>query len=836
MLVVSLKNHFQKTNLLEEIELLRFHSVQRLSPKKRKEYGQFFTPLSLAQMMAALVKNSQEHVSILDAGAGVGALFAACVSKLCQRKRLPLKISVVAYEIDSNLIDYLSETFNLCRAVCEKKGIIFAGEIRNEDFIGATSQKLNETLFSKLESERFNIAILNPPYRKINSNSETRRSLSSIGIETTNLYTGFLAAAIKLLEENGELIAITPRSFCNGSYFRPFREFLLEETALTDLHLFDSRQNAFSDDGVLQETIIFRAVKTPEKPIEVSVSSSEGINDEMLLARTLKYEEVVLPGDPEKFIRILSDSSHLQTAHRMNEFVHKLQDLGIQVSTGKVVDFRAKEYLRQLPESNTAPLVYPTNLEEGRVKWVKKTKKPQAIMIAEETRPALIPNDNYVLVKRFTSKEERKRVVSVVFEAKQFSSYEVIGFENHLNYFHRNGRGVDLDFARGLSAFLNSTAVDTYFRQFNGHTQVNATDLRNLKYPSIKELTRLGQKLPLQPTQEEIDELLESELLKMNETAGKNPIVGKTKIDEALQILVSLGLPRAQLNERSALTLLALLNLEPSDSWSQATSRMIGITPIMDFMAEKYGKVYKPNTRETVRRQTMHQFLEAALVMINPDKPDRPPNSPKTVYEVAPDALQLIRTFGTEEWVPSLQTYLASVETLKRRYAQEREMARIPVEVADSKVITLSPGGQNVLVKEIIDEFAPRFTPGGKLLYVGDTDEKWAHFDQKALADLDVSVDEHGKIPDVIIHYTDKNWLVLIEAVTSHGPIDPKRKSELERIFAGSTAGLVFVTAFLTRRAMIEYISQISWETEVWVADAPSHLIHFNGEKFLGPY
>ena len=163
-------------------------------------------------------------------------------------------------------------------------------------------------------------------------------------------------------------------------------------------------------------------------------------------------------------------------------------------------------------------------------------------------------------------------------------------------------------------------------------------------------------------------------------------------------------------------------------------------------------------------------------------------------------------------------------------------MKRIPIQIAKRKKITLSPGGQNVLVKKIITDFCELFTSGGRLLYVGDTDKKWAHFDEPALNSLGVAIETHGKMPDVIVYEPNKNWLVLIEAVTSHGPVNPKRHGELKTLFKGCTAGLVFVTAFLDRQAMMRYLGDISWETEVWVADAPTHLIHFNGERFLGPY
>ncbi len=256
----------------------------------------------------------------------------------------------------------------------------------------------------------------------------------------------------------------------------------------------------------------------------------------------------------------------------------------------------------------------------------------------------------------------------------------------------------------------------------------------------------------------------------------------------------------------------------------------------MEFFAQNYGKKYKPNTRETVRRQTIHQFLQAGLVLANPDDPSRPINSPKAVYQIEENALWLLRAFGSQEWDHNLAAYLAKAATLRERYAREREMKRIPVLLSTGQRINLSPGGQNVLVAKVIEDFAARFTPAGRVLYVGDTDEKFAYLDQRGLEALNVEVEIHGKMPDVIIHHEAKNWLVLIEAVTSHGPVNPKRREELRQLFRGSSAPLLFVTAFLDRRAMTRYLGDISWETEVWVAESPSHLIHFDGERFLGPY
>lgn len=307
-------------------------------------------------------------------------------------------------------------------------------------------------------------------------------------------------------------------------------------------------------------------------------------------------------------------------------------------------------------------------------------------------------------------------------------------------------------------------------------------------------------------------------------------------IEAAQQIIVSLGLPRSQQNERSALCLLALLNLTPGKAWADAENPLIGITPIMDWARANYDKEYAPNTRETIRRQTMHQFCDAGVALYNPDEPDRPVNSPKAVYQIEPAALALLRTFGTLVWHDNLAIYLSERETLVAMYAKEREQSRIPVEIAPNQQITLSPGEHSKLIRAIIEEFALRFAPGSVLVYVSDTGEKWGYFDAILLAGLGVDVDAHGKMPDVVLHYTAKNWLLLVESVTSHGPVDGKRHAELAKLFSGSSAGLVYVTAFPNRTSMGRYLGEIAWETEVWMADSPSHLIHFNGEHFLGPY
>ena len=304
------------------------------------------------------------------------------------------------------------------------------------------------------------------------------------------------------------------------------------------------------------------------------------------------------------------------------------------------------------------------------------------------------------------------------------------------------------------------------------------------------------------------------------------------RVEDARLILESLGLDAERSNERSALVLLALLRLGPTTPWADAGAPLVGTRAIMDWIRDEYA----PNTRETIRRFTLHQFVAAGLVVENPDDPERPVNSPRWCYQVAAQALQVIRAYGTDDFSVLRAEYLAVAPSLAAQYRAEREMQRIPVTLPDGTPVTLSPGGQNTLIKQMVDEFCPRYAPGGQVLYIGDADEKWAVFREGELAVLGVTVNQHGKMPDLVVYLPDKNWLILMEAASSHGPVDGQRHAELAHLFAGSTAGLVYVSCFPSRAVMRKYLTQIAWETEVWCAEDSTHLIHFNGERFLGPY
>jgi adenine-specific DNA-methyltransferase len=500
--------------LLKKAEYRRIEASSKLDSKTRSALGQFFTPAAVSQLMAQMVEDVKtDKIRLLDSGAGTGMLTAAFIKELCGWHERPKEIDLTVYEIDCQLIPYLKQTLADCQELCRNFDIKFSAEIKNEDFISGNASALSNNLFS-CERRAFDIVLLNPPYGKINNASQSSKTLRAVGIEVPNLYAAFLALAAEFLSPNGQMIAITPRSFCNGTYFRRFRQFFLQRMTFKRFHVFDSRIAAFRDDDVLQENVIFQAVKNSDKTPKIIVSTSKTPDDEDFVFREIEQSELVRPKDKELFIHLGADELNNPVAERIKRFQTELTDLGLSVSTGRVVDFRVKNFLRrELNGENTAPLIYPHHLKKGFVCYPKPhPKKCGAIVVANETENLFVETGVYVLVKRFSAKEERRRITAAVFEPRCVER-EKIGFENHLNYFHAAGKGIETTLARGLALYLNSSLVDAYFRQFNGHTQVNAGDLRYLKYPTRAELENLGETFLDQfPEQSEIDSLIDRHL------------------------------------------------------------------------------------------------------------------------------------------------------------------------------------------------------------------------------------------------------------------------------------------------------------------------------------
>lgn len=806
---------------------------ERLDAGRKGSLGQYFTPVWVAQLMASMLARELggRHLRILDPGAGAGTLFATFAAHCLERQQPPTSLSITAFEIDSALQPFLDRSAHAVRHACRARHVDCRVELRCEDFAAWASGDGFGGVFG--ETERFDGAILNPPYRKLASGSELRDRLDALGIGAPNLYAAFVGLAVHVVKPGGAVVAIVPRSFCNGTYFKRFRRYLLAATDIRHVHLFARRDRAFGQDAVLQENVVLALRRGARRSRLVSLSFNDGAEEDPIWTRTVRRNEVVQSRDPDLVIHLPFDGWGLRLARGVASLPSSLHGLGIEVSTGPVVGFRLRDCFASPDASDVVPFLHPANFREMRVRWPVSGNKPQSLALSDRTKGVLIPSGWYVVTKRFTTKEEPRRVVASVIDPS-FSDAEHLGLENHLNYFHQAGKPLDRAHALGLATYLNSTWVDAYFRQFSGHTQVNATDLRGMMYPDRTSLARLGSTLDSPLIGPEADEALRAHCKETQEMPQPNH--AQHRIDEAVAALRALGLPKGQQNERSALALLAVLALRPADSWANASNPMIGVTPIMEWAAEHYGRAYAPNTRETFRRFTLHQFVDAGLVVPNPDQPDRPVNSPKYCYQIESEAFALLKTFGTAEWVASLARYRDRHQALKVHYAQLRQMAKIPLVLKDGVEIAITPGGQNELVRLVINDFCPRFVPGGEIVHVGDAGKKWAFFDQPLAAELGIVVDEHGKMPDVIVYDRERDWLILVEAVTSHGPVNPKRRAELTTLMSDATPGLVLVTAFHDRRTFLKHANEIAWRTEVWIADSPGHLLHFDGERFLGPY
>ena len=489
--------------------LLPLISPTRPAAEKRT-LGQYFTPPELADFIAGFFTKSLRDWRLIDAGAGAGALTLAAVKHALRQCPLPTSFHVTAYEIDPAASLLLRQTLAHCDSLCAAKGVAFSADLLTEDFIDHVLGAREQILFSP-KAKTFNAAIANPPYRKLSTNSPQHRRLCAAGIEASNLYSAFLALLSRLLDAEGELVAIVPRSFCNGPYFRAFRRDFLSSMAFRRLHVFGSRNTVFSAEAVLQENIVFCAHRSTTPPSQIEISTNSGAAEDPLRSQLLPWREIVAPNDPELFIHLPSSDGDRLARQQLAEITGSLTELDLTVSTGKVVDFRVRGLLHQDASPGTHPLLYPCHFREGFIAWPQTAgRKPNAIAAPAERTDLLIPVGTYVVVRRFSAKEEKKRIVASILSPERLPlDVRWLGLENHLNYFHCHGAGLSPALATGLAAYLNWSVVDTYFRQFNGHTQVNATDLRRLPYPPAKTLIALGESIgSVSPDQREIDRIV----------------------------------------------------------------------------------------------------------------------------------------------------------------------------------------------------------------------------------------------------------------------------------------------------------------------------------------
>ncbi|MDA2322659.1 Eco57I restriction-modification methylase domain-containing protein [Bacillus cereus group sp. Bc177] len=473
---------------------------------------QYFTPMPIASFMSSMFTPIKKNViNFMDAGAGVGNLSASFIATICNWEKRPKKIKALLYEIDMTLLPDLRKNMELCIELCRKNNIDLEIVIKNEDFIESSV----ECSKSGRDIELLDYVILNPPYKKMNTDSRHKKLILEVGIDVPNYYAAFVALSYRLLDKKAQLVCIIPRSFCNGQYFKAFRKDLINNNKIEKLHIFESRKDIFEDD-VLQETLIMFLTKNKQKMtdyIEITGSIKDDFSEIEKVRK--RFDNVIFPTDSEKVIRIIRDNDNT-IVEQMHSLSCTLADLNISVSTGPVVDFREKKELLSY-EGNiwSLPIIYPENFENGFVQWPIIGRKPGFIFEDESNFKRLREPGIYVLVKRMSSKEEQKRIVAAVYDSQQISRTKV-AFDNKVNYYHINNMGLNnRELAKGLSLYLNSSLVDFYFRTFSGSTQVNVSDLKVLRYPSIEQLEILGESYEGElPSQDEIDTIINEVLIK----------------------------------------------------------------------------------------------------------------------------------------------------------------------------------------------------------------------------------------------------------------------------------------------------------------------------------
>lgn len=477
-MVSKINNISLNTDILQNIEQSRLDASKEVEYHKQKLLEQYFTPLDIVKYMASLFTHIND-VKILDAGAGVGNLGTVVAIKFLEEKSLNVNLTLV--EWDKNLLDFLKNNLSSIK----NEFLNFQYKIRSDNFYRFAAEKINKGV-------KYNRIILNPPYSKTSNSSETELELlKQLNIKTPNSYTNFIEICINLLSDEGELVAIVPRSFCNGTRFTKFRNNLIENVRIEFIHLFESRKKVFKEYGVLQEIIIIKLTKKYIKYIDICISD-EMVNNKI---EKFPYDKIIFHNDPYKFIHIPDKATDEETINKIYKLPSSLKELGLSVSTGKVVEYRDPDLIKDNKNNPTAALViYQNYLEDNIINFNKPLNKPLFLNFYEKSKHKVIPAGEYILIKRISYKESKKRLSTVILSKEDFKN-EYMTVENHLNYIHDNGKGIGLFLAIGLNAFLNTKTLDSYIRRFSGHTQINASDILSLPMPALKTLVDIGENI-----------------------------------------------------------------------------------------------------------------------------------------------------------------------------------------------------------------------------------------------------------------------------------------------------------------------------------------------------
>lgn len=469
--------------MLEEIIEKTNQYIEQMSKAERKQYGQFFTSIETARYMANLfIIPNQKKISILDAGAGTGILACALIERLNLVKFIS-EIDLTCYETDEKVYSLLQENLEYITKKSSKKINV---KILQENYIITQS-----TDFQRGTGEKYDLVIGNPPYMKISKNAQEAEAMACICYGTPNMYFLFAAMGLFNLKNNGELVYIIPRSWTSGAYFKKFREYFLSEGKLIHIHLFGSRTKVFDKENVLQETMIVKVKKTNITPKAITITSTSTNKDFNQSTILHVPYDLVIAGE-EKYVYLVTNEKEVQVLNTLHRWNKTLPQIGLKMKTGLTVDFRNKEVLRNEEEEGASPLFYSQHIKDGKIKFpIKKANE----YIVTDKKGLLQDNHNYLFVKRFTAKEEPRRLQCGVYLARNYSKYSKISTQNKINFIDGLYSEMSECLVYGLYVLFNSTIYDEYYRILNGSTQVNSTEINTMPVPSLSEIQEMGRKM-----------------------------------------------------------------------------------------------------------------------------------------------------------------------------------------------------------------------------------------------------------------------------------------------------------------------------------------------------
>lgn len=496
-----ISNRLKEESLLEYSFRLSELYKENQQKDTRKDKGQFFTALNIAKFMASLANIKKPEIRILDPGVGTGILTGAIFDRIIQESKNPIKIYLDVYETDKSVISLLNSFLLESKRELSRHNHYLSFNIYDRDFVITNSYYIEGNLKTGLFANQklYDIVISNPPYFKLSKNSPEAVALKSLVNGQPNIYAFFMAISAAMLNDEGQMIFITPRSFCSGLYYSKFRKWFVNHIKLTNIHLFSSRKDVFSNEDVLQENIILKAIKKKGEieantPVKITTSEDDTFID--LKSIEVPYSKIIYKRNGDLYILIPTSALDLEIFESLNKFPHIMKHLNIGVSTGPVVPFRTKEnliYSLKENDDKIVPLLWMHNFVDLELKWpVFKNGNPIAIKKNENTKGLLIKKGNYVILKRFGSKEQKRRLQAAVLLEEDFKNFSQLGLENRLNYIYKKEGNLKKEEALGIATILNLNITDLFFRMLNGHTQINANELNALPLPDLNKIIEVG--------------------------------------------------------------------------------------------------------------------------------------------------------------------------------------------------------------------------------------------------------------------------------------------------------------------------------------------------------